>query len=84
MINPSATLAAALIWWMPGWTHPHHHHPAPQHKFVSHYCQTAASPYVGGPTSKVCCKWHSAYANIPDGYGTWDCTITAEPVAAKS
>lgn len=83
--KPSAVLAAVAIWWMPAWTHPQHHQPVRNkpHKFVSHYCQTTASPYIGGPNIDVCCQWHSYYAHVPDGAGYWDCTFNPTATAAR-
>lgn len=64
---------------------PHHHHATRQHqvKFVSHYCQTTASPYTGGQTATVCCRWHPYFARIPDGVGYWDCTIATNPLGPE-
>lgn len=68
--------------WVPIAAH-HQHRPPARHKFVSHYCETTASPYTGGPVSQVCCAWHPAFASIPDGVGTWDCTFATIPARAR-
>jgi hypothetical protein len=76
----AATPAAARWVLVPTRSHRHHH----QQKFVSHYCDVTQSPYIGGPQAQVCCKWHSYYADIPDGVGYWDCTFTTLPAEARA
>lgn len=81
LIAVGATLAiagSAQARWV---ATPHHRRAAS--RFVSHYCQTTQSPYIGLPPSRICCVWAPYWKSIPDGDGTWNCVITNPPITPE-